>query len=163
MKLTSKLLLVSTLLYSTSSIAKNMDIYAQVSSNITYIAKINSNVKKGNALIKLNDKQIQYKIQAQEAKVNLKKLFYDDANKNYLEDKDLFDKTVISQRDLDVSMLKNFKTKYEYDEQLALLNQYKEKQKLFTIIAPFNCKIVSIPNKINATNINNAKILMKIK
>ena len=159
----SKFLLGSALLYSTSAIAQNMDIYAQVSSKITYTAKLHSSVKKDDVLIKLDDKRIKYKILAQQAKVNLAKLFYDDANKNYIEDKELLDKTVISQRDLDISMLKNFKTKYEYEEQEAILNRYKEIQKLYTITAPYNCKVESIPNKINTTNINNAKILMKIK
>ena len=75
----------------------------------------------------------------------------------------MLDKTVIAQRDLDVSILKNLKTKYEYEEKLAILQRYEEKYKLYTILAPFNCTVVSIPNNVNVTNVNNAKILMKIK
>jgi multidrug resistance efflux pump len=163
MKFINKFQIAILLLSSTNIIAKQMNIYAQVSAKITFIAPIKSKVKKGDILIKLDNKIISYRLEELKSKVNLKKLFYDDANKNYLQDKILFDKTVISQRDLDISSLKNYKTKYEYEEQLAILKRYEEKYKLYTILAPDNCTVISIPNKINATNIYNAKILIKIK
>ena len=151
------------LLYANVASAKTMDIYAQVSANIIYMASLNSTVKKGEPLVKLDNSELIHKIKKQNALMNLKKVYFDDATKYYIQDKKLFEQTLIAQRELDVSKIKYLTTKYEYEVELEGLNVLKTRNNLYTILAPYNCKVSDIPNHINSTNMYNQQILMKIK
>jgi len=157
-----KILLIGSLL-NLSLYAKTMDIYTQVSANIISMAKVDQNIKKNDILIKLDDKQISFKIQEQRANVNLAKLFLDDAKKYYDQDVKLYDQTLISQRELDLSKIKYLEKKYIYQSKLAALNVLNEQKKLYTIKSPFNGVVKEIVNNINATNKYNPIIIMKIK
>ena len=157
-----KILLIGSLL-NLSLYAKTMDIYTQVSANIISMAKVDQNIKKNDILIKLDDKQISFKIQEQRANVNLAKLFLDDAKKYYDQDVKLYDQTLISQRELDLSKIKYLEKKYIYQSKLATLNVLNEQKKLYTIKSPFNGVVKEIVNNINATNKYNPIIIMKIK
>jgi len=163
MKFTNKMILTLCLVLNIFVYAKDMDIYANVSANINSIKDINSIVKKGQTLISLDDKLLLLKIKEQNEILKLKKVYLDDAYKNYTQDKDLYEKTVISQKELDKSTLIYLKAKYEYQAQDKKIQFLKNKKIFFIIKAPFDCKVISIPNYINTTNKYNPKILMKIK
>jgi hypothetical protein len=157
------LILTSLVFLNTSIFATTMDIYALVSANIQYVAPLNTTIKKNDTLIKLDDNKILFKIKKYEEQLALKKLLLDDDYKIYLENKDLFEKTLISQRVYDVSKINYDKSQYEYNISLAQLQKVKEKQKSYTIKAPFNCKVIALPNIMNATSKYSPKILMQIQ
>ena len=163
MRFIKNLLVIFGLLSVNIASAKTMDIYAQVSANIVYVASMGSTVKKGEPLVKLDNSELRHKIKKQNALANLKKVYFDDAKKYYTQDKRLFEQTLISQRELDLSQITYLTKKYEYEIEEEELNVLKARDRLYTILAPFDCKIGTIPNYTNSTNIYNQQLLMKIK
>lgn len=139
-----------------------MDIYSQVSAEILSVSKIGDIVKKDGILVKLDDRQIQAKIDKLDAVVKLKKVILDDKNKILKEDKELFASTVASQRDVDVATLEASKAQFEYESKKAELEFYKLELEKYTIKAPFNCVVKDIPNRSNTVNIYQPRVILQI-
>lgn len=139
-----------------------MDIYSQVSAQILKVAKVGENVKKDGILVKLDDRQIDVKIEELEAILNLKKTILEDKNKILKEDKELFASTVASQRDIDLSTLEASKAQFEYESTKASLEFYKLEKEKYTIKAPFDCIVKDVAHKANITNIYQPKVILEI-
>jgi multidrug resistance efflux pump len=139
-----------------------MDIYAQVSAGIISVAKVGGSVNKNDILVKLDDRQIQVKIDELEAVVKLKKTIFDDKTKILKEDKELFSSTVASQRDVDLSTLEATKSQFEYESKKAELEFYKLEKEKYTIRAPFNCTVKEVAHRTNTTNIYQPKVILEI-
>ena len=140
----------------------SLDVYSQVSGQIVSIVKVGESIKKDDILVKLDDRQIQAKVNELQAIVNLKKVILDDKNKILKEDKELFASTVASQRDIDLATLEASKALYEYESKKSELDFYKLEKEKYTIKAPFNCIAKDIPNRLNAVNIYQPKVILQI-
>lgn len=157
-------LIVGTLLWSvTLSYGERLEIYPQIAGEITAIATVNQTVKKGDTLVKFDERQIQMSIEKATAIVTLKKVLLDDAEKILGENKTLFESTVAAKRDVDMAQLEYDKAKALYEIEVSNLEYYKLEKEKYTIKAPFNGVIKDIPNHLNVTNLNQPKVLLVIE
>ena len=157
-------LTVSTLLCAaTFSYAEILEIYPQIAGEITFIAKINQSIKKGETIVNFDDRQIQMAINKATAMVNLKKILLEDATKILNENTTLFESTVAAKRDVDMAQLEFDKAKALYDIEVANLEFYKLEKEKYAIKSPFNGIVKDIPNHLNATNINQPKVLLMLE
>jgi|GEM_PF-370678 len=157
-------LIVGTLLWSvTFSYGERLEIYPQIAGEITAIATINQTVKKGDTLVKFDERQIQMSIEKATAIVTLKKVLLDDAEKILGENKTLFESTVAAKRDVDMAQLEYDKAKALYEIEVANLEYYKLEKEKYTIKAPFNGVVKDVPNYLNVTNLNQPKVLLVIE
>jgi multidrug efflux pump subunit AcrA (membrane-fusion protein) len=157
-------LIVGTLLWSaTFSYGERLEIYPQIAGEITSIATVNQTVKKGDTLVKFDERQIQMSIEKATAIVTLKKVLLDDAEKILGENKTLFESTVAAKRDVDMAQLEYDKAKALYEIEVANLEYYKLEKEKYTIKAPFNGVVKDIPHHLNVTNLNQPKVLLVIE
>jgi len=157
-------LIVGTFLCSvTFSYGEILEIYPQIAGEITSIAKINQTVKKGDTIVKFDERQIQMSIDKATAIVTFKKILLDDASKILNENKTLFESTVAAKRDVDLAQLEYDKAKALYEIEVSNLEYYKLEKEKYTIKAPFNGVIKDIPNHLNVTNLNQPKVLLVIE
>jgi multidrug efflux pump subunit AcrA (membrane-fusion protein) len=157
-------LILGTLLWSvTLSYGERLEIYPQIAGEITAIATINQTVKKGDILVKFDERQIQMSIEKATAIVTLKKVLLDDAEKILGENKTLFESTVAAKRDVDMAQLEYDKAKALYEIEVANLEYYKLEKEKYTIKAPFNGVVKDVPNYLNVTNLNQPKVLLVIE
>ncbi len=140
-----------------------IEIYPQISGEITSQTKQNQSFKKGEVLVSFDARQIDTKIVQYEGIVRLKKTLLDDANKILNENVTLYESTVASKRDVDMAQLEYDKAKSFYDIEVANLEYYKLEKEKYKILAPFNGIVKDIPNHLNVTNINQPKVLMVIE
>ncbi|MDX9744564.1 MAG: hypothetical protein RBT59_12155 [Arcobacteraceae bacterium] len=157
-------LIVGTFLCSvTFSYGEILEIYPQIAGEITSIAKINQTVKKGDTIVKFDERQIQMSIDKATVIVTFKKILLDDASKILNENKTLFESTVAAKRDVDLAQLEYDKAKALYEIEVSNLEYYKLEKEKYTIKAPFNGVIKDIPNHLNVTNLNQPKVLLVLE
>lgn len=157
-------LVLGALLWSvTLSYGERLEIYPQIAGEITAIATINQTVKKGDTIVKFDERQIQMSIDKATAIVNLKKVLLDDAEKILSENKILFESTVAAKRDVDMAQFEYDKAKALYEIEVANLEYYKLEKEKYTIKAPFNGVVKDVPNHLNVTNLNQPKVLLVIE
>lgn len=140
-----------------------MDIYPQVSGEITYLKHTGESVKKGDVIIKIDPKQIIAKLQEAKARLHYLKIILDDKKLLKSQNQALYDSTVLAKRDLDTIVLQTSLAQAQYDAQKAKVNFMKLEVKKYTIQSPINGKISKIPNRRNSTNIYKPQILMVIE
>lgn len=157
-------LIVGTFLCSvTFSYGEILEIYPQIAGEITSIAKINQTVKRGDTIVMFDERQIQMSIDKATSIVTLKKVLLDDVTKILSENKTLFESTVAAKRDVDLAQLEYDKAKALYEIEVANLEYYKLEKEKYTIKAPFNGVVKDVPNHLNATNLNQPKVLLVIE
>ena len=160
-KIQSILLSISSIL--TFSCAEVLEIYPQISGEITSQAKHGQTFKKGDILVSFDDRQIQTKLAQHEGIVSLKKTLLDDAQKILNENTTLYQSTVAAKRDVEVAQLEFDKAKAIYQTEVATLEYLKLEKEKYTIKAPFDGIVKNVPNRLNATNINQPKILLLVE
>ena len=137
-----------------------LEIYPQVSSTITNIKAVGSEVSQGEILIELDDRQAQLKLQYLKAILSIKQQGFDDAKLHLQQTQELYDRLVASHRDLEDAQLDfNAKQRELEVQQLKISIQEIELEK-YQIRAPINASIDTIPNPRNTTNAQNPKVLM---
>ena len=143
-----------------SGLAKDMNIYPEVSAKILSIIKVNETVKKGDILVRLDSRQITQQIVQQKAIVALNKIILDDAKKNLDESITLYESTVAPQREVDDATLVVAKLKYKYESEIAKLKYLELEKEKYTIHSPVKGKVKKIVSYRNVTNIKQPKIIL---
>lgn len=154
-------LLLSTLVPFT--LINALDLYPEVSGQITYLKNIGDKVNKGEKVIQIDTQQIDAKIKKEEAKLAYLKIILDDKMLIESQNQELYESTVLPKRDLDLIVLKRQLAQEKYNEQKAFVEFYKLEKKKYTIISPIKGTISDIPNRRNVTNTHQPQLLMKIK
>ena len=140
-----------------------IDIYPEVSGQITYLKNVGDSVNKGEKIIQINTQQIDATIKKEEAKLSYLKIILEDKKLIESQNQELYESTVLPKRDLDIITLERELAEAKYNEQKALVEFYKIEKQKYSIVSPIKGNISDIPNPRNVTNINQPQVLMKIK
>jgi multidrug resistance efflux pump len=130
-----------------------LDIYPQVSASIIEIITPGKPVNPGDILVKLDDSQAQLTLQQN----------FDDAQLNYEQTQELYDRMVASHRDLDIAKMSRDAAKRELDAHKVLIKIQTLELEKYLIKSTVSGIVKQTPNLRNTTNINNPKILVVIE
>lgn len=140
-----------------------LDIYPEVSGQITYLKQVGDSIKKGDALVQIDNKQISATLSKEKAKLDYLQIILEDKKLIETQNQELYESTVLPKRDLDLIVLERQIAEAKYNEQKAIVEYYELEKKKYTIVSPINGSILDIPNRRNVTNINQPQILMKLE
>ncbi len=156
----SRYLLPLTLLIALPSWA--LDIYPQVSGTIIEIKTVGTEVKQGEVLVTLDNRQAQLEVDYLTAILAIKQQEFDDAKLHLEQTQELYDRLVASHRDLEEAQM-NFNaaqrelTAHQVKIQIAQIELEK-----YQIYSPIDATVESLVNPRNATNINQPQALMRL-
>jgi len=140
-----------------------LDIYPQVSASIIEIITPGKPVNPGDILVKLDDSQAQLTLQHLETIGHIKQQNFDDAQLNYEQTQELYDRMVASHRDLDIAKMSRDAAKRELDAHNVLIKIQTLELEKYLIKSTVSGIVKQTPNLRNTTNINNPKILVVIE
>ena len=153
--------LILVLLLSNSTLALN--IYPQVSANIVEIKSVGDTVKAGDILVKLDDRQARLKLQQLKIIQKIKQQNFEDAQLELKQTKELYERMVASHRDLEKAQIIFDEKKRQLDAHNISVKIQEIELEKYSIKSPIAGEVVKLPNPRNATNINQASVLMVIK
>ncbi len=143
--------------------AFGLEIYPQVSSTIIEIKSEKAEVKKGDVLVRLDDRQAQLELQYLKALQSIKQQDFDDKKLEFQQTQELYNRLVSSHRDLEIAQLAFDAAKRELEAHNLKIKIAQIELEKYTITSPISGTIQSLPNQRNATNINAPKALMVIE
>jgi HlyD family secretion protein len=128
----------------TLNATRTVDVGTQVSGTISKLcADFNSQVTKGQLMATLDTTFLQASLEAQEANVDKAKAQLDDAQRTFNRTTDLFNKGMVSQADLDVTVTAVATAKASLRQAGSARNQAKVNLQYATILAPINGVVIS--------------------
>ncbi|CAC9594505.1 hypothetical protein [uncultured Gammaproteobacteria bacterium] len=146
-----------------SSTVLALDIYPQVSANIIEIKAVGKAVKPGDILVKLDNRQATLKLQHLQVIQKIKQQAFDDAEREFNQTQELYDRMVASHRDVDIAKITFDEKKRELDAHNLTIQIQKIELEKYRITSPISGTIKTIPNSRNATNHFSPKPLLIIE
>jgi multidrug resistance efflux pump len=140
-----------------------LEIYSQVSSAIIEIKPAKTQVKKGDVIVRLDDRQAKLELQYLKTLQSIKQQDFDDKKLELQQTKELYERLVSSHRDLEIAQLAFDATKRELDAHNLKIKIAQIELEKYTITSPISGIIKNLPNQRNVVNINTPKILMIIE
>lgn len=153
-------LLPLTVLVTTSSWA--LDIYPQVSSTIVEIKAAGSDVKQGDILVTLDNRQAQLEVDYLQAILAIKQQAFDDAKLHLDQTQELYDRLVASHRDLELAQFNFNDAKRELAAHQVKIEIAIIELEKYQIRSPIDATVEALPNPRNATNGNQPQVLMRL-
>ena len=140
-----------------------IEIYPQVSSTIVEIKPVNTQVKPGDIVVKLDDQQAQLELEYLQVMQSIKQQTFDDKQLQLLQTQELYERMVSSDRDVEIATLEFNAAKRELDAHNLKIKIAKLELDKFQIKSPISGVVKSLPNPRNTTNINSPRVLMIIE
>ncbi len=137
-------------------------IYAQVSSEIIWLAEPGQTLKKGSLLVKLDARLAQAKLDEAKAILALRQEQFDDKKLVLAQIQQLFDSLVRSKRELDLANIDYQQVKYQLEAQKSRVTQQQLWLDKHQIVAPFDLQVQSVPEPRNVTNHRDPKPLLLV-
>lgn len=120
-------------------------------------------VTKGDVLTQMDDALLQLEIKKAKAKLDAAEASFTDVKQQHERALELFDRDVLSQVDMDKSLVLLEKNKASHTEQLENLNILKKKQSYYKLIAPYDAVVLDNPFYKGKLIINDIKPQTMIK
>lgn len=143
--------------------AFGVEIYPQVSSTITEIKSVGSEVEKGDVIVKLDNRQAKLELKYLQVLQSVKQQNFDDKQLELQQTQELYDRMVSSHRDLNIAKMAFDAAKRELDAHNLKIEIAQIELEKYTIISPVSGTIEALPNPRNTTNANTPKALMVIE
>ncbi len=143
--------------------AWGLAIYPQVSSAIIDIKPVKTQVKSGDVIIQLDDRQAKLELQYLQTLQSIKQQNFDDKKLEFQQTQELYNRLVASHRDLELAQLAFDAAKRELEAHNFKVRIAQIELEKYTIVSPISGIVKSLPNRRNATNINTPKVLMVIE
>lgn len=140
-----------------------LEIYPQVSSTIIEIKPVKTQVKKGDIIVRLDNRQAKLELQYLQVLQSIKQQNFDDKKLELQQTKELYDRLVNSHRDLEIAQLAFDAAKRELDAHNLKVKIAQIELEKYTISSPISGVIKKLPNQRNVVNINTPKVLMIIE
>ncbi len=143
--------------------AWSIEIYPQVSSTITEIKSIGSQVEKGDVVVKLDNRQAKLELKYLQVLQSVKQQNFNDKQLELQQTQELYDRMVASHRDLNIAQMAFDATKRELDAHNLKVEIAQIELEKYNITSPVSGTIKALPNPRNTTNANAPKVLIVIE
>ena len=156
----SRYLLPLTLLITLPSWA--LDIYPQVSGTIVEIKAPGTEIKQGEVLVTLDNRQAQLEVEYLTAILAIKQQEFDDAKLHLDQTQELYDRLVASHRDLEEAQMNFNAAKRELAAHQVKIQIAQIELEKYQIRSPIDATVESLVSPRNTTNINQPQALMRL-
>lgn len=138
-------------------------VYPQVSAKITYLAQVSQTLKKGEVMVRLDNRIAKAQLAESQAILKIKRQLLADAELTHKQVQQLFDNLVRSKRELELAQIAHHQAKYKAKAQENRVQQQQLLLEQYQILAPFDAIVVSVPTPRNTTNHHHPKPLLLLE